>query len=193
RAGARRGGARPARAGGGGAGGERASRAAGAAREDPGGAGRGSGGVGGGGPAPRGGGRRGAGHRPAGGVPGGAGRAARPLPAREVLVRPRRAGADPPGGAGGLRAGRRAHGRGARAAVPPLVGGLLPPAFPAGGMRLAAPPPLRHSWAPFVTSREALAVAYIITEPCIGTKDASCVEVCPVDCIYEGEDMYYIH
>jgi NAD-dependent dihydropyrimidine dehydrogenase PreA subunit len=36
-------------------------------------------------------------------------------------------------------------------------------------------------------------VAYIITEPCIGTKDASCVEVCPVDCIYEGDDQFYIH
>jgi ferredoxin len=34
---------------------------------------------------------------------------------------------------------------------------------------------------------------YVITEPCIGTKDASCVEVCPVDCIYEGDDQYYIH
>jgi ferredoxin len=34
---------------------------------------------------------------------------------------------------------------------------------------------------------------YVITEPCIGTKDASCVEVCPVDCIYEGPDQYYIH
>ena len=34
---------------------------------------------------------------------------------------------------------------------------------------------------------------YIIAEPCIGTKDASCVSVCPVDCIYEGEDMYYIN
>lgn len=34
---------------------------------------------------------------------------------------------------------------------------------------------------------------YIITEPCIGVKDASCVEVCPVDCIYEGDDQYYIH
>ena len=30
-------------------------------------------------------------------------------------------------------------------------------------------------------------------EPCIGTKDASCVEVCPVDCIYEAEDQYYIN
>jgi NAD-dependent dihydropyrimidine dehydrogenase PreA subunit len=34
---------------------------------------------------------------------------------------------------------------------------------------------------------------YVITEPCIGTKDASCVEVCPVDCIYESENMYYIN
>ncbi len=36
-------------------------------------------------------------------------------------------------------------------------------------------------------------MTYIITEPCIGTKDASCVKVCPVDCIYEGEDQYYIN
>ena len=36
-------------------------------------------------------------------------------------------------------------------------------------------------------------MTYIIAEPCIGTKDASCVDVCPVDCIYEGEDQYYIH
>ncbi|MCY3610254.1 MAG: ferredoxin, partial [Gemmatimonadetes bacterium] len=36
-------------------------------------------------------------------------------------------------------------------------------------------------------------MTYIITEPCIGTKDASCVEVCPVDCIYETEDQYLIH
>ena len=34
---------------------------------------------------------------------------------------------------------------------------------------------------------------YIITEACIGTKDASCVSVCPVDCIYEGTDQYYIN
>ena len=34
---------------------------------------------------------------------------------------------------------------------------------------------------------------YVIAEPCIGTKDASCVEVCPVDCIYEAENQYYIN
>jgi NAD-dependent dihydropyrimidine dehydrogenase PreA subunit len=27
-------------------------------------------------------------------------------------------------------------------------------------------------------------VAYVISEPCIGVKDGSCVEVCPVDCIH---------
>jgi NAD-dependent dihydropyrimidine dehydrogenase PreA subunit len=27
-------------------------------------------------------------------------------------------------------------------------------------------------------------MTYVITEPCIGTKDRSCVEVCPVDCFY---------
>ena len=35
-------------------------------------------------------------------------------------------------------------------------------------------------------------MAYIIAEPCVDLKDASCVDVCPVDCIYEGETMYYI-
>lgn len=29
-------------------------------------------------------------------------------------------------------------------------------------------------------------MAYVITEPCIGVKDKSCVSVCPVDCIHEG-------
>jgi NAD-dependent dihydropyrimidine dehydrogenase PreA subunit len=37
-------------------------------------------------------------------------------------------------------------------------------------------------------------MTYVITEPCIGTKDASCVDVCPVDCIYTTDDapQYYI-
>jgi NAD-dependent dihydropyrimidine dehydrogenase PreA subunit len=31
-------------------------------------------------------------------------------------------------------------------------------------------------------------MAYVIAEPCIGQKDASCVEVCPVDCIHPTPD-----
>ncbi|GMV84682.1 MAG: hypothetical protein AMXMBFR80_05400 [Dehalococcoidia bacterium] len=36
---------------------------------------------------------------------------------------------------------------------------------------------------------------YVITEPCIGVKDASCVDVCPVDCIHStgDEPQYYIN
>ena len=33
-------------------------------------------------------------------------------------------------------------------------------------------------------------MAYIITEPCIGVKDKSCVAVCPVECIHEGTEPY---
>jgi ferredoxin len=37
-------------------------------------------------------------------------------------------------------------------------------------------------------------VAYVIVQPCVGVKDASCVEVCPVDCIHtdDAATMYYI-
>jgi ferredoxin len=39
------------------------------------------------------------------------------------------------------------------------------------------------------------AMAYVITQPCIGTKDASCVEVCPVDCIHSDDnaEQYFIN
>ena len=44
-------------------------------------------------------------------------------------------------------------------------------------------------------------MAFIITDPCIGTKDSACVDVCPVDCIHPKKDepefeqmtMLYIH
>jgi ferredoxin len=29
---------------------------------------------------------------------------------------------------------------------------------------------------------------YVISEPCIGVKDGSCVDVCPVDCIHGDAD-----
>ena len=35
-------------------------------------------------------------------------------------------------------------------------------------------------------------MTYVITEPCIDVKDKTCVDECPVDCIYEGERMLYI-
>ena len=43
-------------------------------------------------------------------------------------------------------------------------------------------------------------MAYVIAEPCIGTKDTACVDACPVDCIhpkkdddkYGAEEMLYL-
>ena len=31
-------------------------------------------------------------------------------------------------------------------------------------------------------------MTFVIAEPCIGTKDTSCIDVCPVDCIHPTKD-----
>jgi NAD-dependent dihydropyrimidine dehydrogenase PreA subunit len=35
-------------------------------------------------------------------------------------------------------------------------------------------------------------VTYVITSTCVDIKDMSCIEECPVDCIYEGDRKLYI-
>jgi ferredoxin len=35
-------------------------------------------------------------------------------------------------------------------------------------------------------------MTYVITDGCIDVMDKSCVSVCPVDCIYEGDRLMYI-
>jgi ferredoxin len=36
-------------------------------------------------------------------------------------------------------------------------------------------------------------MTYVVKENCIKCKTMDCVEVCPVDCFYEGENMLVIH
>ena len=36
-------------------------------------------------------------------------------------------------------------------------------------------------------------MTYIVNDKCIACKYTDCVEVCPVDCFYEGENMLVIH
>ncbi len=36
-------------------------------------------------------------------------------------------------------------------------------------------------------------MTYVIAEPCVDVLDKACIEECPVDCIYEGGRMMYIH
>ena len=35
-------------------------------------------------------------------------------------------------------------------------------------------------------------MAFVVTEPCIGCKDTSCVTVCPCDCFHEGAEVLFI-
>ena len=41
--------------------------------------------------------------------------------------------------------------------------------------------------------RQSRLMTYIVNDKCIMCKYTDCVEVCPVDCFYEGENMLVIH
>src|SRR5207247_2104034 len=94
---------------------------------------------------------------------------------------------------------RRGWGRGSsagwRAASAPCGVGCAPldspPARRGGHHAVPRSGPARRAIPPRVLPEESM--TFVIAEPCIGVKDKSCVEVCPVNCIYEGEDMFYIH
>ena len=43
------------------------------------------------------------------------------------------------------------------------------------------------------SGEESKTMTYVVTEACIRCKYMDCVEVCPVDCFYEGENMLVIH
>lgn len=36
-------------------------------------------------------------------------------------------------------------------------------------------------------------MTFVVTDGCINCKYKDCIEVCPVDCFYEGENMVVIH
>ena len=36
-------------------------------------------------------------------------------------------------------------------------------------------------------------MSFVITEACVDVNDRRCLTECPVDCIYEGAHMLYIH
>ena len=52
----------------------------------------------------------------------------------------------------------------------------------------------RHrGWHPGTAAARRSPVTYVIAQPCVDVLDKACIEECPVDCIYEGERMLYIH
>ncbi|MGW6915395.1 ferredoxin [Kitasatospora sp. NPDC054939] len=36
-------------------------------------------------------------------------------------------------------------------------------------------------------------MTFVIALPCVDVKDRACMDECPVDCIYEGDRMLYVH
>ncbi|ALV41900.1 ferredoxin [Pseudarthrobacter sulfonivorans] len=36
-------------------------------------------------------------------------------------------------------------------------------------------------------------MTFVVTEACVDIKDKSCIQVCPVDCLFEGNRMMYIN
>ena len=51
----------------------------------------------------------------------------------------------------------------------------------------------RRRFAGTARGRERRDMTYVVTDNCIKCKYMDCVEVCPVDCFYEGENMLVIH
>ena len=47
------------------------------------------------------------------------------------------------------------------------------------------------AWDGLPSRRESM--TFVVNESCIKCKLMDCVEVCPVDCFYEGENMLVIH
>src|SRR4051812_41395461 len=47
----------------------------------------------------------------------------------------------------------------------------------------------RRAGVPATAATQETMMTYVVTESCIKCKYMDCVEVCPVDCFYEGENM----
>jgi NAD-dependent dihydropyrimidine dehydrogenase PreA subunit len=45
----------------------------------------------------------------------------------------------------------------------------------------------------FLLRKDTNKMTYVIAEPCVDVTDRSCMDVCPVDCIYVGERKLYIN
>ena len=48
-------------------------------------------------------------------------------------------------------------------------------------------------WTIPLPERKACDMTYVVAEPCVACKYTDCVDVCPVDCFYEGENFLVIN
>ena len=47
--------------------------------------------------------------------------------------------------------------------------------------------------APSMTTEGVPEMTYVVALPCVDNLDKTCINECPVDCIYEGDRMMYIN
>jgi NAD-dependent dihydropyrimidine dehydrogenase PreA subunit len=73
--------------------------------------------------------------------------------------------------------------------VRPQVERDLPPTAILGSNELAE----SRGYGEVVRPERSWDVTYVIAQPCVDVLDKACIEECPVDCIYEGKRMLYIH
>jgi len=62
--------------------------------------------------------------------------------------------------------------------------------FMTGGNLIDPPKPVSKTRSHGI---QGVPMTYIVNDKCIACKYTDCVEVCPVDCFYEGENMLVIH
>jgi len=70
-----------------------------------------------------------------------------------------------------------------------IVFGITRPDARKRAVVLAPPYSLRYS----ALLQAEFLMTYVVIDACIKCKYMDCVEVCPVDCFYEGENMLVIH
>jgi ferredoxin len=66
-------------------------------------------------------------------------------------------------------------------------------ALPHGCMRVRLTYGDMRSYALAVSPGAQVEMTYVVTDACIRCKYMDCVEVCPVDCFYEGDNMLVIN
>ena len=73
----------------------------------------------------------------------------------------------------------------------------VPPKRSGGRLTFPVPAILNDvaRWSSYASdiSEDFARMTYIVNDSCIACKYTDCVEVCPVDCFYEGENMLVIH
>jgi ferredoxin len=77
--------------------------------------------------------------------------------------------------------------------APSVIGGLRRQPCAVLAKRIAKPAFVVCGQPPLSPPQGPNPLTYVVNDKCIKCKYMDCIEVCPVDCFYEGENMLVIH